>query len=95
MMAGVIEQLELDSSRRAVIDEILRRRGEQTDSIMQNVFTGLRGVVDSTTLEIRGVLSDEQRIAFDSLIAVERRQVRLRRPMPSNPPRRNAPPQRR
>ena len=93
-IAGVIDQLELDSTRRVVIDEILRRRGDQTDSIMRNVFAGLRDVVNSTTIDIRGVLSDAERAAFDSLIAIERGRVRLRQPMPSAPRSRTPTPRR-
>jgi hypothetical protein len=84
-IADVIEQLELAPSQRSAVDEILQRRGGQTDSLVQGVMTGLRAIVDSTSSEIRAVLNDDQRSTFDSLLTIERSRIRMRRPRPSAP----------
>ncbi len=83
MMADVIEQLELASDQRARVDEILRRRNEQTDSILDGATVGLRAIIDSASREIRAVLGEEQRVRFDSLLAAERSGFRIRQPMRS------------
>jgi len=80
MMAGVIEQLELAPDQRAMVNQILERRGTQTNLIMEEAVGTLRALIDSTGLEIREVLNEQQRARFDSLLTAERSQFRMRQP---------------
>ena len=85
MMSSVIERLELAPRQQTQVNAILERRNAQTDSIVQGVMIGLQAVIDSTRREIRGVLDVMQQLRFDSLLAAERGQMRMRQPRPSSP----------
>ena len=82
MMANVLDRLELTGAQRETVDDILERRSEQTGDALRRTLSQLQVVVDSASDEIRAVLTESQRTAFDSLMTAERGRFRLRRPAP-------------
>ncbi len=82
MMANVLDRLDLTVAQRETVDVILERRSEQTGDALRRTLSQLQVVVDSASDEIRAVLTESQRTAFDSLMTAERGRIRLRRPAP-------------
>ncbi len=93
LMSGIVNQLDLDETQRERFNEILTRRGDFTNERLRSAIEFLRVQTDSASEEIRRLLSDSQIVAFDSLLRVERSQMRMRTPAPPGLGNRN-PPQR-
>src|SRR5258705_4463820 len=66
-MSGVLDRLELSNQQRAQADSILQRRAPTTERMMLDVADRLRGLSDSVDLELRGILTSQQRARLDSL----------------------------
>jgi Spy/CpxP family protein refolding chaperone len=54
------------------VETILARRRPRVDSIMASVRPQLRAAFDSTSVEIRAVLTPQQRVKFDREAAIRR-----------------------
>ena len=76
----VTHQLGLTPDQQERVDAIVDRWNERTGRYMDTVQDELSDMIESATAEIQSVLTDQQRLVFDSLIAVERNQLRMRRP---------------
>ena len=63
------------------VDSIVQRRRPRVDSLMATVQPRIRAAFDSTSAEIRVLLTPEQRVKFDQDQARRRREHR-RRPRP-------------
>lgn len=64
---GVLDRLNLTEEQRAAVDEVLVRRREDTEAVLQAVYPQLRAQVDSASMEIRALLTPEQQETFDRL----------------------------
>ena len=66
-MSRVLDRLELTSQQRAQADSILLRRAPTTERMMLDVADRLRGLSDSVDVELRSILTPQQRARLDSL----------------------------
>lgn len=65
----MFEQLNLTDEQRARIADIIERSRPRTDELLQSMLPRLRAVTDSVRDEIRAVLTPEQAVKLDSLMA--------------------------
>lgn len=65
----MFEELNLTDEQRASISEIIERSRPRTDELLQSMLPRLRAVTDSVREEIRAVLTPEQAVKLDSLMA--------------------------
>jgi Spy/CpxP family protein refolding chaperone len=66
-MSRVYDQLRLTSEQRTAADSIMSRRAPRSEELMFELGERLRAVSDSIDLELRAVLTPEQRVRLDSL----------------------------
>jgi Spy/CpxP family protein refolding chaperone len=55
----------LSDAQERKVDAIVQRRRPRVDSLMATIQPQLRAAYDSTSIEIRGVLTPSQRLKFD------------------------------
>ncbi len=65
----MFEELNLTAEQRALISEIMERSQPRTDELLDSMLPRLRAVTDSIRDEIRAVLTPEQAVKLDSLMA--------------------------
>lgn len=65
----ILDQLELSAAQRARVDAVMARRRAQADAFWEREGPRMRGIVDSTRVEIRAILSAQQRAEYDRLRA--------------------------
>jgi Spy/CpxP family protein refolding chaperone len=75
---SIIDELDLTPAQRVVVDSIMARRRQRTDSLWQQDGRRIKAVVDSARAEIRGVLTPQQATEYDRLRA-EHEQERARK----------------
>jgi Spy/CpxP family protein refolding chaperone len=68
----IVDQVSPTPEQRTRIDAILERRRGQMDAFWDGEGKRLRSIVDSTRNEIREVLTPEQRVEYDRLVAERR-----------------------
>lgn len=61
------DRLRLTASQRSSVDSIFRARRAQIDSFWQGPGLRLRQILDSTAVDVRGVLDSAQRATFDAM----------------------------
>ena len=61
------DRLRLTPGQRSSVDSIFRARRAQIDSFWQGPGLRLRQILDSTALDVRGVLDSAQRATFDAM----------------------------
>lgn len=66
-MSRVLDRLELTAAQRRDAEAIVQRSAPRTHAIMLEVRDRLRAVADSVDLELRAILTPEQRVRLDSL----------------------------
>jgi len=64
---SAFEELGLDESQRAAVDEVFARRQPEVDAIIGSAMRDVRVVMDDMHEEIRAVMTPEQAEAFDEL----------------------------
>ena len=73
----IIDRLEMTSGQRAQVDSVVAHFGVQMSELQMDYRPRVQSVVDSANLALRELLSDEQRMRYDSLDAhLERRRAR-------------------
>ena len=65
----MFEELNLTTEQRAQISEIMERSRPRTDELLESMLPRLRAVMDSVRDEIHAVLTPEQAVKLDSLMA--------------------------
>lgn len=63
----ILDQLDLSPEQRRRVDAIMARRRAQADTFWKREGPRMRGIVDSTRVEIRAVLTAGQRAEYDRL----------------------------
>jgi hypothetical protein len=61
------DRLRLTGAQRTSVDSIFRARRAQIDSFWQGPGLRLRQILDSTAVDVRGVLDSAQRATFDAM----------------------------
>jgi Spy/CpxP family protein refolding chaperone len=94
----MFEELNLTAEQRAEISDIMERSRPRTDELLESMLPRLRAVMDSVRDEIHAVLTPEQAVKLDSLMADMqgqfrgmRRGLRERDQVPPRPRRRGPP----
>ncbi|MEX2571072.1 MAG: hypothetical protein WD737_07180 [Gemmatimonadota bacterium] len=77
--ALLAEQLDLTPAQRDEIETIFDRRRDQLSAVLAELEPRLQAQRDSANMEIRAVLTEEQRVEFDQR-AAERSRIRVRAP---------------
>jgi hypothetical protein len=80
-MPSVLDRLQLSPRQRAQAESILSRRTPGTEAVMLETAERLRRVSDSIDLELRQILTAEQRVRLDSFKAREPRLMLKRKVM--------------
>lgn len=68
----IVDQVNPTPEQRARIDAIMERRRVQMDAFWDGEGQRLRAIVDSTRAEVRQVLTPEQAVEYDRLVAEKR-----------------------
>ncbi len=68
-LLGPFRELDLTVEQRARIRDIFQGSMPRTDAVMQEMLPRLRAITDSVHQEIRAVLTPEQEVVWDSLLA--------------------------
>lgn len=94
----MFEELDLTAEQQAQIRDIIERSKPRTEELLDSMLPSLRAVTDSVRDEIHAVLTPEQAVKLDSLMADMRGRFRGMRRGPWEPgqgppgPRRRGPP---
>lgn len=78
-------RLDLTDEQAARVEEVFEARRERIEAILREVEPRMQAQRDSTDIELRSILTDEQREAFDEMIR-EQRVVRVFRGIPAGRP---------
>jgi Spy/CpxP family protein refolding chaperone len=65
----MFRDLDLTAEQRAQIADIIERGRPRTDAVMRELLPRLQAVTDSVHTEIRAILTPEQEVVWDSLLA--------------------------
>jgi Spy/CpxP family protein refolding chaperone len=71
-MAAVLDELHLTQEQRRQADAILERSAPRSSAVMMELAERLRAVADSVDLELRAILTPEQRERLDAMRADRR-----------------------
>jgi Spy/CpxP family protein refolding chaperone len=74
----LFERLELTPEQRVQVDAIMERRRDEMDAFWKQHGPQLRAITDSARVEIRSVLTEEQRAAEEEFRAERRRHYESR-----------------
>jgi Spy/CpxP family protein refolding chaperone len=66
-MTGILDRLALTQEQRAEAEAIFQRSSPRMEVVMRDVANRLQAISDSVDLELRKILTAEQRIRLDSL----------------------------
>lgn len=83
----IIDQVDLSEIQKAAVDSILHHHRMEMAELQEYYHPRYWGIVDSTRESIKEVLSDAQKIVYDSLLVIndERRRDSSRPPPPPPP----------
>lgn len=82
----ILAELDLTPEQQARIDAVMERRKPQMDAFWEGEGRKLRAIVDSTRAEVREVLDAGQRVRYDSLRALNKKERERREGSPGSGP---------
>lgn len=78
---ALLDSLGVNDQQREEIEQLLSSTNRRVETKVLQMMGEVRGMTDSTRQEVRGLLTQEQRTRFDSLLAAAA-PVRMRTPLP-------------
>jgi Spy/CpxP family protein refolding chaperone len=76
----MLDRLALSDSQRTLVMDVLERRRQSSDALLDELRPRLRAQLDSARAEVRAALTPEQQTEFDRLLREDRGQFLRRQP---------------